>query len=50
MKEKDILTEEEGGILRIVLNRPRVRNALTTSMMDEITFHLETRGGTGFRR
>ncbi len=43
MEEKDILTEEEGGILRIVLNRPRVRNALTTSMMDEITFHLESR-------
>ena len=43
MTEKDILTEEEGGILRIVLNRPRVRNALTTSMMDEITFHLESR-------
>lgn len=43
MKEKDILTEEEDGILRIVLNRPRVRNALTTSMMDEITLHLKTR-------
>jgi methylglutaconyl-CoA hydratase len=43
MKERDILTEEEGGILRIILNRPRVRNALTTSMMDEITSYLETR-------
>ena len=43
MEEKDILAEEEGGILRIVLNRPRVRNALNTSMMDEITFHLESR-------
>jgi enoyl-CoA hydratase/carnithine racemase len=43
MEEKDILTEEEGGILRIMLNRPRVRNALTTSMMEEITSHLETR-------
>jgi len=43
MEEKDILTVEEGGILRIVLNRPRVRNALTTSMMDEIAFHLESR-------
>jgi len=36
MEEKDILAEEEGGILRIVLNRPRVRNALTTSMMDKM--------------
>jgi methylglutaconyl-CoA hydratase len=43
MQEKDILTEEGDGILRIVLNRPRVRNALTTSMMDEITSHLKTR-------
>ena len=43
MEEKDILAEEEGGILRMVLNRPRVRNALNTSMMDEITFHLESR-------
>ena len=43
MEEKDISAEEEGGILRIVLSRPRVRNALTTSMMDEITFHLESR-------
>lgn len=35
--------QEEAGILRIILNRPRVRNALTTSMMEEITSHLEAR-------
>jgi len=40
MNEKDILSEEEGGILRIILNRPMVRNALTTSMMDTITHQM----------
>ncbi len=43
MEAKDLLMEEKDGILRIVLNRPGVRNALTTSMMDEITFCLKGR-------
>ncbi len=43
MEEKEILIEEEGGILRINLNRPKVRNALTTSMMEEITSLIEAR-------
>jgi len=37
MVEKEILTEEQEGILRVYLNRSKVRNALNTSMMDEIT-------------
>jgi enoyl-CoA hydratase/carnithine racemase len=41
MDEKEILIEEETGILKVILNRPRVRNALTTSMMERITSQIE---------
>jgi len=43
MEEKEIIIEEGGGILKINLNGPKVRNALTTSMMEEITSLIEAR-------
>ncbi len=41
MEEEEILIAGEAGILKIILNRPRVRNALTTHMMEEITFQVK---------
>jgi enoyl-CoA hydratase/carnithine racemase len=41
MEEEEILIGEEDEILKIILNRPGVRNALTTSMMEEITSQVE---------
>ena len=34
MSEKEILTEVDGPIARITFNRPHVRNALTSGMVE----------------
>jgi enoyl-CoA hydratase/carnithine racemase len=43
METGEILIEGEAKILKIILNRPRVRNALTASMIEEITLQVEGR-------
>lgn len=41
MKNTDLIINEDSGILRITLNRPQVRNAMNTSMVEEITAQIE---------
>lgn len=41
---EDLIAERHGPVLRLVLNRPRARNALTFAMYEGIARHLEQAG------
>jgi enoyl-CoA hydratase/carnithine racemase len=45
MNERNLVVEEQGGIVTITMNRPEKRNALSVAMMSELMAELKSIGG-----
>ncbi|HEU4534092.1 MAG TPA: enoyl-CoA hydratase/isomerase family protein, partial [Polyangiaceae bacterium] len=46
-QEPVLLTEREGAVARLTLNRPRSRNALSLALVDELANAFEALGADG---
>jgi len=42
--QKNLIVEEEAGLVTLTMNRPEKRNALSTAMMTELTAELRAIG------